>query len=280
MEDEVLECKLTEAERREYLLASGSLTRLSIEQLKKVLGKHAINPKMPELNTWYGNELRKLVKQLDLTTLDNLFMCRNSLEHTFVGGNSKVELVKLNGVIQWRDSANLSKSRDERARAEVLGKLHKNSSVELVSMREFTEELLQLADKFLRSINRGGRLEGLKEKLRSLSTGEPVALATFVDEDEALEQGMRMSRSLRGVKSNRPELADLRAKLEVPSSPAGLGVSAVPEISVGPRVLVHGDQGQGKTVLAEAAFLELQELRVNYDADFHRFRASSEQGDS
>jgi hypothetical protein len=206
-------------------------------------------------------------------------MCRHSLEHTIVGGNSKVELVKRNSVIQWRDSAALSKSRDECTRAEVHGKLHKNSSVELVSMREFTEELLQLADKFLSSINRAGRLGGLKEKLRAVSTCEPVALATFVDEDEALEQGMRMSRSLRSFK-NRPELADLRAKLEAPVSPVGLAVSGVPEISVGPRVLVHGDQGQGKTVLAEAAFLELQGLRANYDADFHRFRASSEQGDS
>ena len=108
-----------------------------------------------------------------------------------------------------------------------------------------------------------------------------MALATFVDEDEALEPGMRMSRSLRGFKSNRPELADLLRKLEEPASPAGLGASAaVPEISVGPRVLVHGEQGQGKTVLAEAAFLELQGLRANYDADFHRFHASSEQGDS
>jgi len=101
-----------------------------------------------------------------------------------------------------------------------------------------------------------------------------------VDEDEASEQGMRMSRSLLRSFKNRPELADLRAKLEAPVSPAGLAVSGVPEISVGPRVLVHGDQGQGKTVLAEAAFLELQGLRANYDADFHRFRASSEQGDS
>jgi hypothetical protein len=80
--------------------------------------------------------------------------------------------------------------------------------------------------------------------------------------DDAEEPGARIFESQRGFKY-RKETADL--------------VNHLKDDKI-TRLLLFGEHGQGKTMLAEAAFAELQKLRDFKYADFYRFRASSEDG--
>jgi hypothetical protein len=279
--------KPTAASRSHYLLLTGDSTQLDLKQLKLLLGRHVKSAKEKELemNTLFGNVLLSEFtkrKNASLNLLDDMLMCRHFLEHAAVGRNSRLEVAKKmvkkesgkkEPTIDWQDSTDLGKCSDQAAHDSTVAGLKAKGTVELVAVEELIEDMLQVSTRFLKDFERTANVEVLKQKLQRLRAleGKEVALDTFVDPDDEQELGTRIVESARGYKE-RNELSMLLSAL-----------TAAPAASfadTGARFLVHGEQGQGKTMLAEAAFVRLQKCRSNYSANFFRFRASSEQGDA
>ena len=283
--EKLLDEKPTAASRSQHLLLSGDSKQLDLEQLKLLLGRHVKNTKEPKENTLFGNVLLSEFtkrKNASFNLLDDLLMCRNFLEHAAVGRNSRLEVAKKmvkkesgkkEPTIDWQESTDLGKCSDQAAHDSTVARLKAKGAVELVAVEELIEDMLQISTRFLKDFERTANVETLKQKLQRLRAlaGKEVALDTFVDPDDEQELGTRIVESARGYKE-RNELSKLLSAL-----------TAAPAASfadTGARVLVHGEQGQGKTMLAEAAFVTLQKDRSNYSANFFRFRASSEQGDA
>ncbi len=277
--ENLLDEKPTAASRSHHLLLTGDSEQLDLEQLKLLLGRHVRNTRKPEENTLFGNVLLSEFTRRNnasLNLLDDLLMCRHFLEHAVVGRNSRLEvvkkIVKMKLAIDWQDSTDLSKSSDQASHDSAIARLKaKGCTVELVAVYELIEDMLQISTRFLKDFERTANVEALKLKLKQLRAlaGKEVALDSFVDTDDEQELGTRIVESARGYKE-RSELSMLLSALTAAPAASFAGT--------GPRFLVHGEQGQGKTMLAEAAFVTLQKDRANYSANFFRFCASSKQG--